>query len=344
MNDGGLSPEVYNQKSMRQVLFFRFFGVRDETLRVKRQVDAELQLSSTAPCPQFSSIGKCLRRAEFVVPLFSVWSILAATFAPGWLIPGLALKSLVMGEANLPIGDSVVNLYQKDCRAGKFGLVLVIFLSSAATSIGQGSRGPSTPNIEILKLHWERQIQLPRNFDPSTIPTGGTFNDPASRSALNTVAPVDLTRAATSAQAAAATSNNTFPLTPGRLPIFYVYSMKIRNTGARLIEGIAWDYLFIDPNSNTELGKHQFLSYERIPVNKSATLKSQLRSPPIRVIRTADPPKNSHGSRPKFIERAVIQCVLYADDTVWKNPSARDDACELLKNSKTLIKRKAARS
>ena len=238
-----------------------------------------------------------------------------------------------------------MDVSQKNRLAGKLGLALGIFLVSAATSVGQESSGLSAPSIEILKLHWEKQIHLPRNFDPSVIPTGGTFSDPASRSALNPggIAPLDATRAASSAQSSAASSNNTFPATPGRLPIFYLYSIKIRNTGAKLIEGVAWDYLFIDPNSNTELGKHQFLSFERIPVNRSATLKSQLRSPPIRVIRT-DAQKNAHGSRPKFIERAVIQCVLYTDDTVWKNPSARDGVCELLKNTKALVKRKAARS
>jgi hypothetical protein len=233
---------------------------------------------------------------------------------------------------------------QKSRLAGKWVWLVFVLLVPAATSFGQESRRPSIPNIEILKLHWEKQIQLPRNFDPSTIPTGGTFSDPASRSSLNTMAPLDATRAATSAQSSAASSNNTFPVTPGRLPIFYVYSMKVRNTGAKLIEGIAWDYLFIDPDNNTELGKHQFLSYEKIPANKSATLKSQLRSPPIRVIRAADSAKRAHGSRAKFIERAMIQCVLYADDTVWKNPAAREGVCELLKNTKALIKRKNARS
>jgi hypothetical protein len=233
---------------------------------------------------------------------------------------------------------------QKSRLAGKWVWLVFVLLVPAATSFGQESRGPSAPNIEILKLRWEKQIQLPRNFDPSVISTGGTFSDPASRSSLSTVAPVDATRAATSAQSAAAGANNTFPATPGRLPIFYVYSLKIRNTSAKLIEGIAWDYLFIDPNSNTELGKHQFLSYEKIPANKSATLKSQLRSPPMRVIRAADSEKRAHGSRPKFIERAVIQCVLYADDTVWKNPAAREGVCELLKKTKALIKKRAARS
>jgi hypothetical protein len=121
------------------------------------------------------------------------------------------------------------------------------------------------------------------------------------------------------------------------MPVFYVYSLKIRNVGPKVIEGLAWDYLLIDPVSNTELGKHQFLSYENIPVNKSAKLQGELRSPPVRVIQTVDSKKSAHA---KFIERAVIECVLYADNTVWRNPHARDGVCEFLKASKPVKKRK----
>jgi hypothetical protein len=196
-----------------------------------------------------------------------------------------------------------------------------------------------TSNIEILKLHWERQVTLPRNFDPSVIPTNGTFADPASRtSAAAPTNPLDATRTATARTAAAAASGNAFPATPGRLPISYTYSLKIRNTSDKLIQGIAWDYLFIDPKNNAELGKHQFLSFAKVSPQRIVTLKAQLRSPPIRILRSGESEKNPH---PKLTERALVQCILFADDTVWENPFARPGVCELLKNSKALTKRKA---
>jgi hypothetical protein len=221
----------------------------------------------------------------------------------------------------------------------KWSWVVFVSLVTAGVSFGQEAQGPANMNVEILKLHWEKQVRLPRNFDPSDIPTNGTFSDPGSRtSAAAPNNPLDATRAATSARSAAAGSNNTFPATPGRLPVFYVYALKLKNIGSKTIEGIAWDYLFIDPTSNTELGNHQFLSYAKVPTEKSATLEAQLRSPPIRVVRSSDSPKNAN---PKPIEKSVVQCILYADDTVWKNPHARDGVCELLKNDKATIKRRA---
>jgi hypothetical protein len=226
----------------------------------------------------------------------------------------------------------------------KWLLVATMSLVSAGAAFGQQGPGPAPPNIEILKLHWERQVRLPRNFDPSVIPTNGSFVDPASRSsgAPVTSGATDMARKANDVKTASPNSpppDAAFPATPGRLPVFYVYSMKVRNAGSKSIAGIAWDYVFIDANSNAEMGRHQFLSYEKIPLNKTAKLQGELRSPPVRVIQTMDPKKSAHA---KFIEKAVVQCVLYADDTVWRNSSARIGECESLKSNKALTKRKAS--
>jgi hypothetical protein len=221
----------------------------------------------------------------------------------------------------------------------KWLLVACVSLVSAGVSLGQEAQNPAKMNVEIIKLHWEKQVRLPRNFDPSVIPTNGTFSDPASRtSAAAPSNSLDATRSATSARSAAAGSSDAFPATPGRLPVFYEYSIKIKNVGSKTIEGMAWDYLFIDPTSNAELGKHEFLSYAKVPTDKSATLRVALRSPPTRVVRSSESTRNAP---PKPIEKALVQCVLYTDDTVWKNPKARDGVCELLKNNKAPIKRRA---
>lgn len=216
----------------------------------------------------------------------------------------------------------------------------VFLISLAACGATFGQTDPSNSNVEILKLHWQKQVRLPRNYDPSVIPTNGSFVDPASRSsgAPVTSGATEMARTNNARSAASPNSPSAFPAGPARLPIFYIYSLKLRNSGPKAIAGVAWDYLFIDAANNAELGAHQFLSYEKISPEQSATLKAQLRSPPTRVVRPADPAANK---QPKLIERSVIQCILYADDTVWKNPQGRADVCALLKHDKALIKRKA---
>ena len=185
--------------------------------------------------------------------------------------------------------------------------------------------------LEILKLKWEKTARLPRNFDPSVIPTGsgGGFSDPArSVSSSTTVAPTG---------GVPSTQDNpyvTFPAVPNRLPVYYLYSIKIRNASSKPIAGIAWDYIFIDPNNNKEIGRHQFLSYEKVSPDKQVTFRGQLRSPPVRLVQS--PPQKTW----KLTEKAMIQCILYEDLTVWRNPIARPGICEFLASKRSVIKRK----
>ena len=229
--------------------------------------------------------------------------------------------------------EPVMRRKRESLLSGRWCWIVLLSLTAAGTSLAQAVVDNSPPsNVEIIKLRWDKEVRLPRNFDPSVIPTGGTFSDPAARSSGPTGA-----TASASTRGPAGNSNITFPATPGRLPVFYIYSLKVRNLGSQVITGIAWDYLFIDPKTNTELGRHQFLSYEKAAGNKTIALHAQLRSPPVRVI-----PASVNKTHTRYVERAVIECVLYADDSVWKNPSARAGVCELLKHEKVLLRHESA--
>src|SRR6266478_6230033 len=90
-------------------------------------------------------------------------------------------------------------------RRSRWLLLSCALLFSSATALAQETNDSNKSNIEILKLHWEKEVRLPRNFDPSVIPTGGTFSDPASRtSSAAPASQLDAMRAATRAQSAAA--------------------------------------------------------------------------------------------------------------------------------------------
>jgi len=221
---------------------------------------------------------------------------------------------------------------------------LGLLFVTAQISLAQETAGTSEPSrVEIVKVQWKREVRLPRNFDPSVIPTNGAFNYPASMTSVPASSSVtsDAARAASAPRSAGADSNSPFPATPGRLPVFYVYSMKIRNAGSKVIEGIAWDYLFIDPRSKAEVSRRQFLSYVKIAPKKTATLEGQLRTPPIRILRASDSGTSNYT---KLAEQGIIQCVLYADNTFWQNAHAGVGVCEFLRNGKILLKQKRRQS
>jgi hypothetical protein len=113
--------------------------------------------------------------------------------------------------------------------------------------------------------------------------------------------------------------------------------MKIKNHGSKEIDGVAWDYVFLDPKTSAELGRHQFLSFEKVAPDKTVTFQSEQRMPPVRTIRTQASEVNKHEN---LSEKSEIKCVLYADGTTWRDANASEDVCNLLRKGKAGLSHK----
>jgi hypothetical protein len=218
---------------------------------------------------------------------------------------------------------------------GSFQLAQLILLGLLTTGTAYAqSASAADSGVEILKLKWEKQVRLPRNYDPSVIPDNGVFSSMQSRTAVpgsTQAAYGDEARRDAANRSAALAPVDYFPNAPSRLPISYLYSLTIRNAGARIIKAVAWDYVFVSPTSQTVVGNHQLLSYRIVHPGESVTLKGLQRTRPITVV-VADAKPEKHAKNEKPLERATIQCVLYDDDTAWQTVGAREGVCELLKN------------
>src|SRR5919108_2446808 len=93
-------------------------------------------------------------------------------------------------------------------RRFELAQLLIFGLLMCGTALAQSETASTQSGIKILKLKWEKQVRLPRNFDPSTIPMNGVFNDSNVRSTVNSVInPADATRTATRNQTNAETSS-----------------------------------------------------------------------------------------------------------------------------------------
>ena len=221
-------------------------------------------------------------------------------------------------------------------------VTLLFCIFACASALAQSQTQQPLSHIVILKLKWEKQARLPRNFDPSVIPTNGIFSTMESRTAVpgSMQAPIgDEARQEAARRSRALAPVDIFPNAPARMPVFNVYSIKIRNDGEKTVSAIAWDYVFIHAITKAVVGNHQLLSYSVIKPGRVVTLQSAQRTRPITVVQAGTP--DAKGQAPKFLERAVIQCVLYADETTWKNPSRRDDVCDFVKKSQPSQTRKA---
>jgi hypothetical protein len=228
--------------------------------------------------------------------------------------------------------------------SGKASATVLFCIFTCAGAFAQSEEKKPSSGIEILKLKLEKQTRLPRNFDPSVIPTNSVFSTMESRTAVpgSTQAPYgDESRRDAANRSAALGPADYFPNAPGRLPFFYAYSLKIRNLGPKTIQAVAWNYVFVDATTKAVLGNHQFLSYSVAKPAQTVTLQGLQRTRPMAVVQAAN--TDAKGKGPKFLERAVILCVLYNDETTWKNPEGRDAVCDLLKSSKPPVTSKPGR-
>ena len=198
-------------------------------------------------------------------------------------------------------------------------ILLALATIPIAASFGQQGQGTQGPNLEILKLKWEKDARLPKDYDPAAGSTGG-FNDPTRSSA-----------GGGSGRSGAVDQGVAPPPPPSRVSWVYVYSMKVKNTGTKPIDAVAWDYLLRDPVTNAVVARLQFLSFEKVQPGKTATFEAQQRIAPVR---KAKADGKESGKLPKFAEQAIIQCVLYADETTWRGLNTPENVCDLLKKGR----------
>ena len=128
---------------------------------------------------------------------------------------------------------------------------------------------------------------------------------------------------------------------PNRLPLptqssstilvhtqMYLYSVELSNNGPKAIKALSWDFIFNDATNNSELRRHSLANLQKIDSGQKKTLKFTTQAAPPRVVTAAALEKNK--SSP-FNQTASIQCVVFADDSTWENPSAAGKACDRLR-------------
>ncbi len=205
-------------------------------------------------------------------------------------------------------------------------LSLISLFSLAALSAQSEKQTP--PPLEVIKLKWEREARLPQNFDPSNGGASGSINDSATSSRGS---------GGSGGGGGGSTTQGMEPSAPSRITFRYVYSMKVKNVASKEIEGVAWDYVFLEPSTEKEIGRHQFLSFEKVAPDKSVTFKAEQRTPPVRTIQTQMSEANK---RENLSEKSMIQCVLFADGTTWRAATAPEDVCNLLRKGKAGLGRR----
>jgi len=97
----------------------------------------------------------------------------------------------------------------------------------------------------------------------------------------------------------------------------YRYKVSLKNTGAKTIKVIDWDYVFLDPETKNEIARHQFTSEEKIHPGKNKQLEVFILSPPTKTVSAKALDKKE---RTFFDERVEVARIEYSDGSVWQQP------------------------
>ena len=103
--------------------------------------------------------------------------------------------------------------------------------------------------------------------------------------------------------------------TPSRY--VFVYKATIKNSSDKPIKSIDWDYIFFDRGTETEVGRQQFTSEEKIPSGKTKELIVTITKPPTQTISLTALNNNERGS---LDGRVILVRIDYADGTAWQRP------------------------
>jgi hypothetical protein len=102
--------------------------------------------------------------------------------------------------------------------------------------------------------------------------------------------------------------------TPSMQSETYIYRAKIKNAGLKTIRAVDWGYLFVDPDTQEELGRHLYSTKIKIRPGQNSDLVGRSASPQTSVVNV-----KSTGKEPS--EQIVIYRVEYDDGSVWQNPA-----------------------
>lgn len=104
----------------------------------------------------------------------------------------------------------------------------------------------------------------------------------------------------------------------GRVRAFYIYELKVKNTGRQEIRTVIWEYVFFEPGTTQEVGRLRFVSDVSIKPGTTKHFEVHSKDSPTGTLNAA---KAGKKPRDQYSEQIVIRSLEYADGYVWTSAS-----------------------
>ena len=199
-------------------------------------------------------------------------------------------------------------------RLGPAFATLLFAISVSAQQPQPDTADSAPPNVVVLKKSWSKGY-------------------PPMRDSFRTQSQTDVQRQVRAEKAVIERRQDALPNQPTeeRMPVFirtpsvttsnsgyvYTYKIKLKNTGAKAITRVYWEYQFLDPQTKEVLGTRQIYSKVKLAPGKIKTIEADSRRQPTTRVTADNADKKYQDS---FTERVIIHRIEYADGTAWQRP------------------------
>lgn len=199
------------------------------------------------------------------------------------------------------------------------GLLVVVSVPSVLSA--QDRRPSDASDVQVVKHSWSKErVGWERdpfggpieNFDEMRVRTRNEKRIMDAKRGGSSVESSKAEREALTDQALISAIHRAPPARYG-----FSYRVSFKNNGSKEITAIDWDYVFYDLISETELGRREFGSDQKIAPGKTKELKFFISTPPVRRISVQALEKNERAGMGERVELVRIQ---YADGTSWQRP------------------------
>jgi hypothetical protein len=193
-------------------------------------------------------------------------------------------------------------------KTSKLALLMILLAGSADAQVSSSTS--AAPDVTVIKISWRRvgrNLKLdeaPLNTNPERPLRMAVNRARINESRDSLIPPVLLSvPPITDSPAAVRTWNG------------FIYEFTVKNTGAKTILELVWEYSFSDPGTQRKVGRRQYKSKVKIRPGMTAKLVERSSLPPIGTIGATQAGQNSHDQSQ---EQMVIQSIKYADGCVWQ--------------------------
>jgi hypothetical protein len=199
----------------------------------------------------------------------------------------------------------------------KLALLVVLLAGSAAAQVPSSTSG--APDVSVIKISWRKVGWNPKlNGIPSA-----TNPDGALRMAVNTARINEYNSARDSGANPRPPVLLSVPSVPDSPPPMrpwtgFIYEFTVKNTGAKIIRHLIFEYAFTDPGTQQTVGRRQYKSKVKIRPGMTANVVVRSSLPPIGTINATQTGQDSQDQSP---EQMVIERIKYADGSVWQRGS-----------------------